>query len=302
MGGSSSKSVTQSASYISSVMMNSAVSSKTTCNQASTTMQNQVVNIDNTEEQKTAQLCLRIGGANTANINACKAFIQSANISDLTQGASIVLQTDCKVSTDMLTTMQQDVSNAIMNKITSSTDDIGEFLKSVAIAAGGKSNDTTSMTSTVNNMVSSTMTMSATQDMMTTLSQQQNQELNLKSFTGTMKGINQMLQVQAMATLVASNSATNTAVQKAINSTTNDVTQSSSLTNVFDGLWKTLQTGLGVLGNWIYAVYALAALIVLCCCFLCLAPLFSGQSSGGSAVDKYIPSPEQAESLLKLLK
>ena len=309
MGGSTSKSVQSSASLISSVIMNSAVTSNTDCNQSSSLVQNQVVSVDNTEQQKTLQLCLLLANGNAAVNQSCTSFIQSANVSDLSQGASIVLQTNCTVDTKMLATMQQDVSNAIMNKITSSSDDIGDFLKSMAVAAGGKSNDTTSMTSTVNNMVSSTMTMAATQKMITTISQQQNQQLNLKSFTGTMKGMNQMLQVQALATLVASNSATNSAVQTATNSVTNDVTKSSSLTTVLDGLWKTLQTGLGVLGAWIYAVYAVVALIIICCCCLCLSAAFAGKGGGdsgsvaaGSAVDKYIPSPEQASSLLKLIK
>lgn len=308
MGGSSSKTIQSSAAYVSSVMMNSAVTSNTNCSAASSIVQNQTVTIDNTEQQKTVQLCLTLANGNAAVNKTCKDFIQAANVSDITQGASIVLTTDCTVDTKMLAQMQQDVSNAIMNKITSSTDDIGEFLKSVAIAAGGKSNDTTSMTSTVSNMVSSTMTLSATQNMITTLSQQQNQQLNLKSFTGTMKGLNQMLQVQAISTLVASNSATNAAVQKATNSTTNDVTSSSNLTNVFDGLWKTLQTGLGVMGAWIYAVYAVVALIILCSCFMCLGSMMGGKGGGGgnaapgSAVNRYIPSPDQAASLVKLLR
>lgn len=287
-------------------MLNSAITSNTSCNASSAVVQDQSVTVDNTEQQKTLQLCLSLANGNPAANKSCKDFIQSANISNLTQGASIVLTTNCTVDTKMLATMQQDVANAIMNKVTSSTDDVGQFLKSVAVAAGGKSNDTISLHSAVTNMVSSTMTLSATQNMITTLSQQQHQQLKLTSFTGTVKGMNQLLQVQAMSTLVASNSATAAAVQKATNTTTNDVTTSSNLTNVFDGLWKTLQTGLGVLGEWVYVVYGVVALIVLCCCFLCLAPAFSGQGSAavhapGSAINKYIPSAEQTASLVKLL-
>jgi len=319
MGGSNSTQVSQTGAYVSSVMMSSAVSSNTTCSQSSALVENQVVTVDNTENDKVLELCLTLANGNAAANKSCQSFIQTATVNDISQGASIVLSTNCTVNTAMLATMQQDVTNAIMNKITSSTDDIGEFLKSVAVAAGGNVNNTTSMSTTVSNMVSSTMTLTATQSMITTLSQAQNQQLNLKNFTGTYKAMNQLLQVQALATLVASNTATNTAVQKAENSVTNDVTASSDLTNVFDGLWKTLQTGLGVLGNWIYAIYAVIGLIVICCCFVCVVPLFTSGSkpstvassiagsamssegaATGSALSKYIPTENQAATLLKL--
>ena len=278
MGGSASKSISDSAAFVSSVAMNSVMTNGTSCASTTTATQNQTVTIDGSGLQDLEKVCLQLGHS-TAD---CAAMVAGGTTVDgISQAAILTVGQNCTVDDTNIASIQQDITNQIMQKINSSSDDVGDALKAIATAAGGKNQSNIQLSTTISSLVSDSFTVSNTRTMVQTVIAGQNQVISiLNAPSAAIKNVQQSIQIQALSTLVANSTNLNNAVQQVQNSVTQSATQSSE---ALPGLWSTLQgffTGLfGTMTNAYIASGISVACVVLCCCVVCIAFFATGGQS-----------------------
>ena len=286
MGAHASKSVNETASMVSSTILNTAVTLNNTCQNSATTTQLQEYNVDGSGNLQAYNTCLTTAASAkwTDPATICSPLLGGAvTFNGISQGASVNITANCSILDTQTSTVQQDVMNAINAKLDNSTDDVGQFLTQLGSALGGSSNNTSSLKTSIANQVKATMTTTATNTMINAYATSQNLIFNVKSppTAVAFQNVSQQLAVTALSSLVASNSVLNAAVQTAQNSVT---TAATSTDQVLPGLWTTIQGGLaGWFGSIQNGEIAVAACVVcaLCVLFGCSAVFFfsGGQST-----------------------
>ncbi len=278
MGSNTSKSLSDTCAFVSSVAMNSVMNNGTSCTSTTTAVQDQAVNIDGSGVTALLAACIAAGQSSSA----CSSLIGSGTLVDgISQSAIVTVGQNCSVNSSNIASVQQDITNQILQKINSSSDDVGDTLKEIANAAGGSSNSNTSLSTTISSLVSDSFTVNNTNQMIQTVLTHQKQIVNVTNAQSTaVLNVVQNIQMQALSTLVANSTNLNNAVQQVQNSVTQSATQSSE---ALPGLWKTLQgffTGLfGSMTTAYIASGVAAGLSVLCCCIVCAIFFATGGQS-----------------------
>lgn len=275
MGGTQSKSISDVANFVNTVTTNSIINNATNCTDTTTISQNQTLTVDGSGIVDLENACVKAGQPPAS----CAAFIGSGvTVSGLSQAASVTISSECNVGSSATSLIQSDLTNNIMQSINSSSDDVGDALKSIATAAGGKNQSQTQLQTTVSNLITNTFTQNNLQTMVDQLAAQQSQIVSFKNVqSAAFSNINQNLQLQALYSLVA----TNTTLQTAINTVTNSATQAATVTSqALPGLWSTLQgffTGLFGSMETSYIVSGVSVACCVCCmCVVCVAFFYYG--------------------------
>ena len=294
MGSSNSKSISEVATFVNTVTTNSIINNGTSCADTTTVTQDQNISVDGSGILALETACINAG----QSAASCAALIGSGvTVSGVSQDASVTIGSQCTVNNQSTASIQSDLINNIMQKINSSSDDVGDALKAIATAAGGKNQSQTQLQTTVTNAITNTFTQNNLQSMVTQLAAQQSQILSFKNQqSAAFSNINQNLQLKALYSLVAKN----TTLQTAINSVDNSATQAATQTSeVLPGLWSTLQGFFtGIFGTMQVAYIASGVsvgLCVLCMCIVCIAFFASG---GQQTLQQGISTAGQAASSL----
>ena len=292
MGSSSSKNITDCATFVSDVTVNSIINNTTSCQDTTTVTQDQNISVDNSGVLALETACINAG----QSAASCAALVGSGvTVSGVSQDAAVTIGSQCSVDDTSNAKVQTDLTNNIMQKINSSSDDVGDALKSIATAAGGKNQSTTQLQTTVSNLITNTFTTNNTQSMINQMIAQQKQIISFKNTqAAAFSNINQSLKLQALYSLVAKN----TTLQSAINSVDNSATQAATVaSSALPGLWSTLQgffTGLFGSMETSYIVSGVSVgLCVLCCCVVCVAFFAYG---GNNTLQQGISTAGQAAS------
>lgn len=305
MGITHSSSVTNATSVLSSMMFNTVVSIKQTCQSNAAGVQNQAITVGTDDAVLTA--CL----AKWSPADCAIVMSTGLSVFNVNQNAKVVQITQCSMDSTIISQLQASLTDQINQQLAKTTDGVTDDVKSL-IQSTQNTNDNTVNTTDVKNFVTQNFTLDAVQEAINTVSTTQAQAITLQNAkASTIHDIGQAVQVEATLTLLQKNKATAAAIVKMDNAVTQSVTQNvkgvadivGSITDMFKSLFN-------VLGAWIYAVYAVIALCILCCCACIIMTAMKGGGGGasanggggGTAVSQFIPSSNQADTLLKLLR
>lgn len=269
MGASNSKSCNSACSLVSSVILNSAVKQNTTCKSTTTANQTQEVVIDGKAYLDCVSNLASAKGWTASDIKTLCAPLQAGNntISGISQTAQLDITTTCKLDQAQTQQAQQDVMNAIDQSLKSSTDDAGQFLKSLGVALGGKANDSVSLSTAIKNEMSNTMTVETTNTFINDYAVNQSQIVKITGASKSqIQNVSQTIAIKALADMVAKNSTMNSAVQKADNTVKS---QTSASDDILPALWASIQSLLtGWFGTIQNAYIAVAVCVVCAFCML----------------------------------
>ena len=271
MGGQNSKSIQACASLVSNVTMNSIVNNQTTCKSSTNVNQNQNISVDNSGVVALQTACIASG----QSAKDCVALIGGGTtISGISQDAAVTISSNCVIDSKTQTAVANDLTNNIMQKINSSSDDVGDALKSMATAINGKNNSSTSLQTTVQNTINNTFTTSNLQEMVNSIVAGQSQIIAFKDTQSlAFNNVSQSLALKATYSLCAKNQD----IVQAAATISNQATQAATVSSeALPGLWKTaqslltgyfgsLQTGIIALGGCVCCI--MVALIAICIAF-----------------------------------
>lgn len=241
MGGKNSKAINSTVSMISDITTNSIVNNQTTCKSSTSVNQNQEITVDNSGVVALQTACIAAG----QSAKDCASLIGSGvTLSNVSQDAAVTISAGCQIDSKTQQSVSNDLVNNIMQKINSSSDDVGDALKSMATAINGKNNSTTDLKSTVQNTVNNTFTVNNLQEFVNTIVAGQSQILAFKNTqSAAFNNISQSLAVKATYSLCAKNQDIVSAANNVQNSATQAATVSSEvLPGVTDAI-KTALTG-----------------------------------------------------------
>lgn len=269
MGAKNSKSITSTAAFISDITTNSIVNSQTSCKSSTSVNQNQAISVDNSGVVALQTACIAAG----QNARDCAALIGSGTtISNVSQDAAVTISSGCQVDTKTQAAVANDLTNNIMQKIQSSSDDVGDALKSMATAIGGKNQSSVDMQTTVKNTVNQTFTTNNLQEMVNTIVAGQSQILTFKDTQAVaFNNISQSLALKATFQLCAKNEA----IVNAATTISNQATQAATVASeALPGLWNTVQGFMtGLFGTMQTAYIAIGGCVS---CILCALVLIAG--------------------------
>jgi len=260
MGAKASKSLTNTSTFITDIVLSTVVTSNTNCTTTGTISQNQDVSVDGTAYTQlmapVLQTCLA-AGQKPAD---CAALVQGVQLNGVNQGADITITTTCVVNNDVVNQVQANLENQINQKLASTSDDIGDALKGIVSALNPKGSSSTSLSNSavVKNTIASTFTVDAVQSMVTSFAAQQSQAISIKNQPGVYANFNQNLKLRVMSDLVAKNSTLSSAVATVDNSSKSDLTnKEQGPVDIFQSFFGFLKSSMGITA-------------VVLCCLLCV--------------------------------
>ncbi len=221
--------------YLSSTTLNTIVSINNSCQANTNTVQTQTINVGTSDAVMTT--CLKLYSPTDCSALMSKG-LEAYNIS---QDASVKNIASCTIDSTMINSLQSQLTQQIDQKMNASDDDVGGALKSLVstfnTTKGNVSNTTSSQA-----LVNDTFNLSSVQSLVTTVAAGQSQIINVANANdSSANAISQSLQIQAMATLLSSNTVTSQAVT-AVDATTAQTTDASGrgLTDIVKDVGDTI--------------------------------------------------------------
>jgi hypothetical protein len=239
MGAKNSKSVQSSAVFLADITTNSIINNQTICKSSTSINQTQDISVDNSGVVALQGVCIAAG----QSARDCASLIGSGiALSNVSQDAAVTISSGCQIDSKTQTAVTNDLTNNIMQKIQSSSDDVGDALKSMATAINGKNSSSVDLKTTVQNTINNTFTVNNLQEFVNTIVAGQSQMLAFKNTqSAAFNNISQSLALKATYSLCAKNEDIVNAAATITNQATQEATVSSQ---VLPGLWSTLQTTL----------------------------------------------------------
>ena len=269
-------------SYLASTTINSVTSNQTDCNATINATQTQTINVGT--DTGPLETCLKIPGVKPSDC----ATIMNKGLSayGITQSADIKSVSNCSVSNDTANKVQADLANQIDQKMAQSNDDVGSALNSL-VTAFNKTSNTTTNTTTSSNFVTQNFSASNLSTMMSTIAAQQTQTVNVGGQNNSASDIQQMVQIQAMTSLLNSNSTTANALTQVSNSTSQDLSQQNKgLTDIVSSLTSMITSALSTLtAPMRYMAIGLCVCLIVCCIMAPMLTKSFGDAGGFKTID-----------------
>lgn len=291
MGVSHSTTVQNTAEFLSSVTFNTVATVQQSCQNNATGVQSQVVSVGTSDAVMLAcNAACQAGGWNPASCAALQS--NGLKVYNISQTGKVTQITKCSLDSKLLSTMQDDIANQIQQQLAKTTDGITGDVKSF-IQLSTNTNDTTLNSTTVKNFVNQNFTFNAMQTAVNTVATTQAQALTVGNAQDTtVHDISQAVQVESILTLLQSNSATASAITKLDSNASQSLSQTDrGIADIFSTLAGVFNNLIGTLGVWIYAVYGVCALLVLCSCVCVFMSLRSG-GDGKPAAAAFLPTSD----------
>ncbi|KAL3158940.1 hypothetical protein ABBQ32_011338 [Trebouxia sp. C0010 RCD-2024] len=138
---------------------------------------------------------------------------------NIKQDASVKNIASCTIDSNMINSLQSQLTQQLDQKMNTSDDDVGSALKTLTTTFNTTKGNVTNNTSS-EALVNDTFNLSSVQSLVTTVAAGQSQIVNVANANdSSANGISQTLQITAMATLLSSNSVTAQAVTAVDNKT-----------------------------------------------------------------------------------
>lgn len=254
MGAKNSTTMKSTLQFVSNTTFSSIVSVQSKCKTTSNSTQN--LSLDVKTDPSVLKTCLQYAAPIGYD---CSKLMANATINGVSQAADLQITANCSFDDSSAAQLQASVSAALQSKMSDTSDAVGAALQNITQAIGGKNNTNVDLKQTLSNTVTSSMSSSTVNEMISAYTTAQNANITVDTAEASIASISQFTQLKAVSDMLAKN-----AVVVAAASTVDaqlaaqESKQSKGLTDIVDSaagvVNNAVDKGTGVANNAIFGL------------------------------------------------
>lgn len=254
MGASHSTTMKSTLQFVSNTTFSSIVSVQSKCKTTSNSSQN--LGIDVSTDPSVLKTCLQYAAPLGYD---CSKLMANASINGVSQAADIQITANCSFDDTSAAQLQSSVAAALQSKMSDTSDAVGQALTNITQAIGGKNNTNVDLKQTMSTTVSSSMSSSTINEMISAYTTAQNANITVNTAEASIASISQFTQLKAVSDMLSKNTVLSAAVSTVDASlVASEAKQSKGLTDVVDSaagvVNNAVDKGTGVVTSAIFGI------------------------------------------------